>query len=156
MANQQVSARGAQVSSDLGTIRSTLYEQDVNAIDLQGTLIDLTDESRRALHAIETQTRNDQLLHQARMAQMRVDYMKDQAYDNLTTSIVEQGFGLMGNVMRKNRDASQLEELKRAMGLINDPTEYDINSLLSPDPNEVLQDKLPKDPWDMIPKEGWA
>jgi hypothetical protein len=147
-----------QFQADFGTLRSTFLGIDTNRIGLQGEQVDLADEGRRAVKAIEMKTRNDQLRHQARMAQMRMDQVKEQAYDDLTTSLVSQGFGLISNVMRKNRDEKQMRELKEAMGLIK-PDEIpgiDPQRFLSPDPDEILNKSVPKDPWDLIPKGGFA
>ena len=116
MANQQVSSRGNQLASDFGSLRSTFLEMDQDSIGLQGEMIDLTDESRRAIDAIQRKSRRDSLVHKSRMAQMRFDYTKEQMRDSLSDRLINQGFDLIGNVMTRNRDETQLEELKRSMG----------------------------------------
>jgi len=114
---KQTSARASQLKADFGTLRSTFFDTERNMLDLQGEKYDLSDESRRALRAIDLKMRNDQMAHTYKLANIQLNNYRRQMKDQNIAKTIGYGFSLLGNVNDRLRDRSQIEELREKLGL---------------------------------------
>jgi hypothetical protein len=117
MATKQAESRAAGLRGDYGTLRETFFEQEKQSIGLQGSMLSIADENRRAIDAMQRKTQSDALIHKSRMAQMGFDFRKKMVAENLADRTVANTFGLMDQILTEQRNANQLDELRKAMGL---------------------------------------
>lgn len=119
MATKQAASRAAGLKGDFGTLRETFFEQSKQSIELQGSMLDIGDENRRAVDAMHRKTQKDALVHKSKMAQLNFNFRKQQMEDQFADSAVGQTFGVMDQVLTGFRNKRQLDEMRKAMGLGN-------------------------------------
>jgi hypothetical protein len=117
MATKQAASRAAGLKGDFGTLRDTFFEQSKQSIGLQGSMLDIGDENRRAVDAMHRKTQKDALIHKSKMAQLNFDFRRKQMEDQFADSAVGQTIGIMDQVISQQRNRRQLEEMRKAMGL---------------------------------------
>lgn len=130
MATKQAASRAAGLKGDFGTLRETFFDIEKQSIGLQAERFDIGDENRRAVDAIQRKTQKDALIHKSKMAQLNVNFRRQQIEDQFAESAIGQTIGVFDQIISGQRNKQQLEEMKRAMGLISDPYKNAIPGLV--------------------------
>lgn len=125
-------ATANQYAADFGTIRSTLMEQGEQSLSLQGEQINIEDESRRAINAIQAQMDQERMVHEYKLADMQYRDLMRQARDATIMNAMDLGFGALNMYISNQRQKRQMRELKEAYGLIPETREFPEWDMIEP------------------------
>jgi hypothetical protein len=98
--------------SRLGTINDFFFQSGKNKIDLARDKMENEVDNKKALAAIQRKVNTERMLHQNRMANMKIDYMKDLATTQLISSMVNNSLKSLGSYLTLGQMQSQSSNIK--------------------------------------------